>query len=267
MRSIRCGKGLGDSVYLQSVVRHIIKRDRQPLKVASDWPDVFLPLQGSVKVIPFTRNKIDITAHYITRKGFAETTVFRDCCINAGIKEQVELRLDWPPASGVLIERITASGKPVVCVQLPRAPMGRTDGFGNDLLPDCRRIQQIIDALKPHATLVQIGAGKPLFEFSGIDIDLANQTTVREMLDVASVSSGFVGYCSFILPIAESLHKPCLMVWSRRGLESKELFIRRVTPRKMIEHSSTQYIIDDCGEYEMGEALEAFLARIPAGTT
>lgn len=262
MRSIRGGKGLGDSLYLQSVVRHIIKCDRQPLKVASNYPDVFLPLGDKVKVIPFTRTGIDITAHYVNRKGFTETTVFRDCCISAGIKNYPELRLDWPQADNELVENIRKPGKPVVIVQMPRAPMARSDGMGMELLPDCKRIQQIIDAVKPYSTIVQVGAGESLFKFDGIDIDLANRTTVRELLDVSAAASGFIGYCSFILPLAESLHKPCMMVWSRRGLESKELFIRRVTPKKMIEHASTQYLIDDCGQYEMDEALNVFLRQI-----
>lgn len=259
MKSIRCGRGLGDSIYLQSVVRHLVQRDGQPLRVCSDWPDVFLPLGEMVKVVPFTRAGIDILAHYATRKRFSDTTQFRDCCINAGIVEQVELHLDWPAPSGHLIDEITASGLPVVCVQLPRAPMGRTDGFGLELLPDCRVIQKMIDAMRGVATIVQVGAGTPLFNFTGIDIDLANKTTVRELIDVAAIADGFLGYCSFILALAESLDKPTIMVWARAGLQSRELYIRQITPQKIIEKTSTRHVIDDCSEQEITEVLDGFL--------
>lgn len=259
MKSIRCGRGLGDSIYLQSVVRHLIQRDGQPLKVHSDWPDVFAPLGDMVKVVPFSRQNIDILAHYASRKG-SETTQFRDCCFNAGIHESVELRLDWPMATGPLIDRVLAPGKPVVCIQLPRAPMGRTDGFGAELLPDCRVIQRLIDQLHGRATVVQVGGGPPLYNFKGLDIDLANQTTVKELLDVASVASSFAGYCSFILALSESLGKPAVMVWARAGLASKDLYVRQITPQKIIEKQSlTKWVYDDCTEQQLTETADAIL--------
>ena len=258
MKAIRCGRGLGDSLYLQSVVRELIRRTGEKYRVASDWPDVFLPLGDKVEVIPFTRTGITILAHYASRKA-EKTTQFKDCCLNAGLDGVVELRLDWPEASGELVARLKAPGKPIVCVQLPRAPMGRTDGFGLEVLPDCRVIQKFIDRLKGKATIVQVGAGTPLFNLTGIDIDLANKTTVKELIDVASVADGFLGYCSFILALAESLHKPTIMVWSRKGLNSKDLYIRQITPDKIIEHRSTRYVIDDCGDYEIERAMDGFL--------
>ncbi len=259
MKSIRCGRGLGDSIYLQSVVRHLINRDGEPLKVRSDWPDVFAPLGDMVEVTPFTRLGVDILAHYATRKKIEGTTQFRDCCINAGIAEPVELRLDWAIRKTDLTDQLLSFGKPIVCIQLPRAPMGRTDGFGLELLPDCRVIQKIIDGLRGRATIVQVGAGTPLFDFVGIDIDLSNKTTVKELIDVAAIANGFAGYCSFILALAESLHKPTMMVWARAGLNSKDLYVRQITPKKIIEHATTRYVIDDCTHQELAKAMHGFL--------
>ncbi len=258
MKSIRCGRGLGDSIYLQSVVRHLINRDGQPLKVASDWPDVFTPLGDMVQVIPFTRINIDILAHYASRKRLA-TTQFRDCCLNAGIRGPIELKLDWAEAKTPLISHLKSYGKPLLLVSLPRAPMGRTDGFGAEVLPDCHLIQRIIDLLCEKYLIVQVGAGTPLFKFKNIDVDLANKTTVKDLLDAVSVCDGVLGYCSFILAAAESLNKPCLMVWSRKGLNSKDLYIRQITPQKIIEHKTTKYLIDDCTEQELLDAASTFL--------
>jgi ADP-heptose:LPS heptosyltransferase len=137
--------------------------------------------------------------------------------------------------------------------------MGRTDGFGAEILPDCRVMQKMIDRLKDRALIVQVGAGTPLYQFKGIEVDLANKTSVRELIDVGSICDGMLGYCSFILALAESLDKPAIMVWSRRGLQSKDLYIRQITPQKIIEKPSTKYVIDDCSEQEITEAIDGFL--------
>jgi hypothetical protein len=252
LKAIRCGRGLGDSIYLESVVRHLIEKTGERYKVASDWPDVFKPLGDMVEVVPFRRTNIHILAHYASRKKFPDTTQFRDCCINAGITEEVELRLDWPHSWSI--------DKPYLLVGLPRTPMGRTDGFGAELLPDCRVIQRVIDIYSGDYTIVQVGAGEPLYRFDGIDIDLANKTTVSELLDLFAGCSGVIGYVSFYLAAAEALHKPAFMVWSRAGLNSRDEYVRQIAPRKIIEYpNTTKYVIDDCTEQELEDAASTFL--------
>ncbi len=258
LKSIRCGRGLGDSLYLQSVVRHLV-RNGSRLRVKSDFPAVFLPLGDRVQVVPFDR-KVDILAHYSIRKGSTSTGQFQDCCIAAGIREPVEFRLDWKVTVSHLAQHVQKPGKPVLLVQLPRNPMGRTDGFGRELLPDCRKIQKVIDRAKATHTIVQIGAGDALFKFSGVDIDLANKTTVAEMIDVASVADRFLGYCSFLVPLAESFHKPALFVWSHRGLKAGHPYVRQITPQKVLQPTSG-YVMDDWSDDTIMEAADAFLVR------
>lgn len=242
MLSIRGGRGLGDSLYLQSIVRHLLEQGHQNIRVRSDYPDVFSQLP--VDVAPFSRN-VTVTAHYASRKGHLGTTQFEDACLSAGIREAIPLRLDWKVTNPALVEKIKAPGKPILVVQLPRSPMGRTDGFGAELLPDCRVIQKHLDALKETHTVVQVGAGASLFDFTGIDFDLANQTTVAEMIDVASVADRFLGYVSFLVPLAESFGKPALFVWSAKGMSSRSLYIRQITPRKVLQLKTSTYVLDD----------------------
>lgn len=256
-KRIRSGRGLGDALYLQAVARHLVNKG-QKLVACCDWPDVFRPLKGSVSVLPFTRERINILAHYSMRKIFKDTTQFRDCCLQAGITEKVELKLDWQPRNLELIQSLQRD-KPIVVVQLPRNPMNRTDGFGKELLPDCGVIQKVIDQLKERCTIVQIGSGTPLFKFQGVDIDLANKTTISDVLDVAYAADGFVGYCSFIVPLAESFDKPGLYVWSRKGLKSRESYISAITPKKILEKPISKSIIDDCPDTEILEATASFL--------
>lgn len=241
MKSIRGGSGLGDSIYLASVVRHLLGKG-EPLLVRSDWPAVFSQLP--VQVEPFTRAGIDVLGHYSSRKHLLGSTQFEDLCACAGITEPVDLRLDWKPSNLALIDRIRSPGKKVVVTMLPRSPMGRSDGFGAELLPNCKVIQTYIDSLGD-ATVVQVGAGQPLFAFRGIDVDLANQTTVSDLLDVASQADGFLGYVSFLVSLAESFDKPAMFVWSKRGLRAGSAYVRRITPQKVLHLESSRYVIDE----------------------
>jgi hypothetical protein len=260
--SIRAGSGLGDSLYLQSVARHLVETGHK-VEVCSNWRDVFDPLKGKIVLSGFRREYINRVAHYTGRKGNPTTDQFQDCCISAGITDPVDLRLDWEVRNKLLIETVRKSGKPVVLVQLPRSPMARTDGFGAELLPDCRVIQAAIDSLKGRAFVVQVGSGVPLFRFKGIDLDLANRTMVRDLIDLASQADGFLGYCSFIIPLAESFSKPALLVWSRRGLNStapRGDFIRAITPQKVLHRKeSSKFIIDDCAQDDVTRAAHELL--------
>lgn len=258
MRSIRSGKGLGDSLYLQSVVRYFVAKGER-LRVHSEWPDVFRPLGDAVEVVPFSRDGIRTLAHYTMRKGVTGTTQFQDCCRSAGITEPVELKLDWPQPDTHLTRGLLAHGLPIVLVQLPRAPMGRIDGFGQELLPDCRAIQRAIDRLKGRALLVQVGAGTPLFRFKGLDFDMANSTTIEQLLDLGAISSGVVGYVSFLLPMAESLGKRALLIWSRRGLTSQTPFIRQITPEKVIHRKDLASVVFDALDDDVEGQADAFL--------
>lgn len=253
MKTIRGGNGLGDSLYVQSVARHLIKQGDK-LEVCTSWPDVFRPLD--VTIAKFRRARVDIVAHYVQRKQIRETTQFEDCCIQAGISEPVELRLDWQP-----VKDLVQSRKPVIVIGLPRLPMGRKDGYGRDLLPDCAVIQRTIDVLKGKAFLVQVGSGEPLYKFSGLDLDLANKTTVCDLLDIAYGADGFLGYCSFLIPLAESFDKPLLTVWSSTGLKSSVNFIRTVKPHKLLHKSTSRFVMDNCADSELVVAADELLEQ------
>lgn len=256
MISVRAGSGLGDAIYLQSIARHLVERGEK-VEVCSDWPEVFRYLP--VHVAPFRRFPVDRNAHYSMRRHVKDTTQFQDCCIQAGLPKSIDLRLDWEPVRPGLVETLQKVGKPIVCVQLPRAPFGRKDGFGMELLPDLRAIQRAIDALKDEAFIVQLGAGEALHNFQGIDLDLSGKTTVSDLIDVAWSASAFLGYCSFFIPLAESLNKPALIVWSRKGLSSPHQVVRQINPGKIPHKLSTRSVFDDCSNNEIIQALHATL--------
>ena len=261
MISIRGGSGLGDSLYLQAIARHLVLRGER-VEACSDWPDVFRPLGEGVRIAPFRRAAVQLVAHYSMRRHVAGTDQFTDCCVQAGLAG-VELRLDWRVGDRALVDALLADGRPVVLVQMPREPMARGDGYAMELLPDCGRLQQAIDRLRGRALLVQVGKGEPLFRLDGIDVDLANRTSVAGLLDLASVAAGFVGFCSFMAPLAESFSAPALFLWSRRGLESRVELIRRLTPAKVLHRPATsRAVIDDCSDADLTRAVDALADAI-----
>lgn len=267
LTTIRGGRGIGDALYLQSIVRHLTENGRR-LQVCTDWPDIFRPLGETVSLQPFRRSDVEMVSHYTTRKTVGGTDQFQDCCINAGVLVAVDLRLDWKTVNpSVLCEIRNPQQLPIVVVQMPREPFGRSDGYGLDLLPDFRRIQDAIEVLSGRALLIQVGAGKPLFKFEGIDLDLSNRTSVCDLLDIASLASGFLGYCSFIVPLAESFSKPALLVWSRRGLQSRNEYIRTITTKKILHRASSRAVVDDCTDTEMVQAVDALLEQTGSSRT
>jgi hypothetical protein len=259
--SIRCGSGLGDAIYLQSVARHYVEHGYD-VEVCSAWKDVFIPLNGKVTVSPFRRTMITRLAHYSSRRGEYGTTQWQDCCINARIPMETDLRIDWTPLNVDLISRLQGFGKPIVAVQMPRAPFARTDGFGVEFLPDCTVMQRAINCIGRRALLVQIGNGEPFHKFTGIDVDLANKTTVSDVLDIGFAAHGFFGYCSFLVPLAESFSKPLQLIWSKRGLESKHLVVRQMTPQKILHRPSSRAIVDDCSQTMLSGAIDEFCEQV-----
>lgn len=253
MRSIRAGRGLGDAIYLQSIVRHLTAGGER-LEVCTDWPDLFRVFGDCAILSPFRRTDVDLVAHYTIRKGVAGTDQFKDCCLAVGIGKDIEFRLEWKARPAPLRNAC----RPVILVHLIREPFARDDGYGLDLLPDGRRLQEAIDRLREHgAFLVQVGKGAPLHALHGFDLDLVGQTSVPTLLDLASRADGFLGYCSFFAPLAEALGRPALFIWSRKGLNSRQEYIRQIVPAKILRLPSSLWCVDDCSDAVLSGAVDA----------
>jgi hypothetical protein len=242
LESIRSGRGLGDSLYLQSVVRVLLSQGRE-LTVSSDYPEVFRHLP--VKVIPFTRNNIDLIAHYTDRKGFKETKQFNDACLRVGIKTKEEIKLDWKVQKPEKYEDIisAAGNRPIALVMSPRNPMARDDGFGSELLPRQKDYQRLIDSY-PNCFKIQIGRGKLTYKLTNIDLDLVDKTSIEELIDLAYLCSGGLGFCSFIIPLMESFKKPSVIMWTEKTLKSSTSFINTITPTKILYNDNSHFIMD-----------------------
>lgn len=268
MKSVRGGRGLGDAIYVHGVLRHLLAHHDR-LTVCTDYPDVYQLLCERVRCEPFRRRPVDIIAHYAGNRAIPGTSQFDDCCISAGLPSGLEFKVDWRLRNTELVVRLNAlaRGRPIIVVQMPRAPFARTDGYGIEFLPDVDTIQRAIDAIGGRAFLVQIGMGRaerfdgkrmvPFEGYRGIDLDLSNKTSVADVMDVGFAAAGFLGQCSFIIPLAEGFAKPALIVWSRRGQKSPHEVIRQMTPQKILHRATSRWVIDNCGESELRASIDA----------
>ena len=256
--SMRAGSGLGDTLYLQGVARYFVEKGvTVEVCARPEYWDVFKFL--NVKTSNFRRSPITHCAHYTPRKGSVGTNQWQDCCIGAGIRGKYEFKLDWKPTNKELCFQIKNLPGPRIAVGLPRVPLGRSDGVGAELLPNCKRIQQVIDAYKDKVSFILVGEGKPLYTFSGIHLDLSNKTTVSDLIDAAWCVDGFLAYVSYIVPLAESLYKPAFFVWSRAGLNAPMEFFRQVTPEKILSRPTSRAVIDDCSDDELFKGAKLFM--------
>jgi hypothetical protein len=258
VRRIRAGSGLGDSIYLQSIARHLVGLGWQ-LRVCTSYPDVFpLPVQ----LAPFTRFDIDHRFHYLEGLDNTATNQFEDMCRGpTGMPglSKVELRLDWQVRNSKLVERVqqVAGDRPILIVHAGREPMDRKDHFGSDLLPQASAVARALTVVRERYFAVAVGQGPRLYE-PQVDLDLHNQTSVADLIDLVSISARALCQISFMLPLAESLGKPLLCVFAERGLVSRNPHLRKLTPAKVLCKPATDWQITDNDTLNNREMTLAF---------
>ena len=253
-KRIRGGSGLGDSLYVRAVADHFVRAGEEVI-VRSNFPDVFTG--AGVKVEPFSRDGCNVVAHYSARKAATETNQWQDVCISAGVPG-LALSFRWAVRNVSVARDIQAAakGKPIVMINGGRWPMGRSDGYAREMLPKREAFASALAALGGCFT-VEIGSGEELYPLVA-DLDMTNCTSVSDLIDIAAISSGMVGQCSFLIPLAEALDKPLLCVWASAGFRSETLFIRQCTPEKLLSKSSSRWVMDDWDDDRIKEAARAF---------
>ncbi len=258
MKIIRGGSGLGDSLYVRPIAEHFVRAGHQ-VTVKSNFPEVFAG--AGVQIEPFTRVGTNVLAHYSSRKKYAETTQWQDVAINAGIPG-LPLSINWEIKNRPLIRRIKekADHRRIVMVNGGRPPMGRTDGYGNEMLPARAAFEAVLVSLKDCFT-VEVGKGPEVYPLV-TDFDLSERTSPADLLDIASVASGLIGQCSFMIPLAEALDKPLLVVWAAAGLKSGTEFIRLCRPEKILSKPSSRWVMDDWSAEQILDVAHSFMEPV-----
>lgn len=254
---IRGGAGLGDAIYIRPIAEHFV-RAGEKVTVCSGYPEVFLGSGAAVE--PFDRFNIQVLAHYVNGKRDTTTNQWQDICKSAGVS--VPLRFNWQVRNPQLLEAIKtdAAGRPLILVHGGRTPMGRTDGFGAELLPKRDAFTAALAALKG-CFLVRVGKGADLYPLP-VDVDMNGGTSVSDLLDMATICAGVVGQCSFAIPLAEVFDKPLLVVWAAHGMQSNmHPYIRAITPQKVLSKPTSRFVVDDWPVEKIHEAARTFRDR------
>lgn len=239
---IRGGSGIGDSLYVRGVVEWLLQNKKGSYTVRTDYPDLFRGLD--VEFTPFGRQNVDILAHYSKRKA-QHTNQWEDVCIESGIPYH-PLSFSWKTKKYF--------DEPYVLIASPRIPMGRNDGFGEEILPDMEVFQDTVKKIKLKRILI---GEKPLFPIE-CDLDLTGKTSLHDLMDLGNGASGLVGQCSFIIPLGEGFDKPVLVVWSHRVFNSDHYYVQRINPRKILSGRKSTYLYDDWDEPKREEVIQAF---------
>lgn len=253
---IRSGRGLGDALYLQAIVRHLVARGER-LEVCTDYPELYR-FGDRVRFAPFSR-QVRYTAHYMQAKHDERTHQFADMCRSAGIRRQVALKLDWTVQNPALIERVrdAAGSRPILLVHGGREAFGRADGYGLELLPDAAVFNGTVAALRRDFFTVYVGRGARLYDVP-VDLDLHDATGVTDTIDLGLISDACVAQCSFVIPLAESFDKPLLIVFAAKGMASAKPAVRTITPKKVLSKPSSTYVIDNWEPARLDAAVREF---------
>lgn len=238
--------GFGDSIYLRAVAEHLGKNH----VYLTNYPEIF----DGFSVERFSK-RADLNVSYVPFKGRPETTQWNDTCDAAGMSRGAEFSFPWTVKNHDLVESLKARGR-ILYVHLPRPPMNNHTGRTMDLVPDYNVMQKCIDWLRGRGFVaVQIGKGDRLFNLD-IDIDLSDQTSVSDVVDIASVSTAFIGQCSFMTPLSEVFNGPSLTVFARSGLNSANPFFSQITPAKVLSKPTSIHIVDDWDNGSIYSSLE-----------
>jgi hypothetical protein len=227
---------------------------RAHIVVLTNFQDVFAG--SGLMLEPHSKIMYDILAHYTACRPNAFTTQWCDICRTAGVPDELELSFPWAIQNQRLVSRLRAlaQGKPIVMLNGGRPPMGRTDGYSDDMLPNRWAFDTVLSMLSD-CFVVKVGKGIELYKL-GCDLDLSNETTSADLLDVAMVSAALVGQCSYMVPLAECFDKPFLGVWAEKGLRSATPFIRQCTPQKILSKPATdRYIVDNWPVQAIADAV------------
>lgn len=254
---IRGGAGLGDAIYIRPIAEYFV-RAGNAVTVCSGFSEVFTG--SGADVSPFDRFNIDVLAHYVVGKGDPTTNQWQDVCRSAGV--ETHLSFSWQVKNTELVNtlRENAAGRPLVLVSGGRTPMGRSDGFGKELMPDRKGFDAVLAELDCYT--VRIGKGPTLYQLD-VDIDLNGTTSVSDLLDLGVSCDGVVGQCSFVIPLAEVFDKHLLAIWAAHGMQSNmHPYIKRITPHKVLSKKTSTFVIDAWDAKEISRMGNRFMRKL-----
>jgi hypothetical protein len=240
---IRGASGLGDAVYLYPIV----KRYRNlwcDITVLTSYPEIFQGL--NIKTKPFDcKAKVDIDCNYCARKHETGTSQFQDMLILAELGHvdiPFEIHNNWPVPDKVKL--LKERSVKICLVKSAYLPMNLQSGQVADMIPDYGKMQMLIDKYKDEYKMILVGKGHQPHRFKGIYISEQDRTTVSELLGLILISDMIIAQQGFMTAFAEALDKKIIVMFSWKGLQSKNPFFKSITPEKVCTKPTTEWVTD-----------------------
>lgn len=235
---INAPRGLGDAIYLRAVVLHLIGKGEK-VKVYTLWPDVFrdLPIEvGDVNAIPDFDNLHHVTAClYCQAPAIQLLDKFTLACLQAGIAEPVEFKIDWRCRNTKLVDdvRSRAGGRPIMVYQPLKKAKNALQKMAR---PDAGPVHRFVANSADH---FRVKVGHPAFTDDspelGCELDLYGKLSVGDVFDVVSGCDTVFGESCFVPVLAEAMDKPLVCMFARRAMESKNKALRGASPARLFK--------------------------------
>ena len=233
---LKCASGLGDSIYIYPVLKEYLKKyDSRDITIMTNYPEIFQDL--GVKTIRHTKDWASHKISYCPRKYDTSTTQFQDVLMASRLPTDIKLNIPWKVKEPDYINKLYQKMKipfNYLVVAAPYVPFGRCDGFGKELTIKYQYLDDILRQLKKDYFVIQVGSEDSVYQLKNIDLNLCRKTTITQLMDLTSQASFVVGQVGHMIPIAEALNIPGMIVFSKNGLDCPNKFISSITPQKII---------------------------------
>lgn len=234
-------KGLGDAVYLRAVARHLVLRGHR-VEVATPWPGIFDDLPVFVRRHSEGSGEFRHVAMCSCRIAHVQAMDhFTNACRRAGIDEQVDLEIGWRVRNTALVERVKrrAGDRPILIYQPIK--IARND--------DQRALRPSPDALygEIDPEMFRVKLGHPSFvndcPEAPCDLSLFGETSATDLFDLATVADRIVSEVCYLIPLAQALRKPLTAVFSKKAMESPNIRISMLNPRRLLHRPELARVV------------------------
>lgn len=250
-------KGLGDAIYLRAVAEHLLSQGKQ-LKLWTRWRDIFSDLPVDIatdKEMADLENKKDKPEHHKLNAVTAclhcrvpyimGLDKFTLACLQAGIEEPIELKINWHTADYNLISTIKekANGKPIMVYQPLRK--GRTPD-DEVMRPKQEAFTAFINS-KTDYFKIKLGHFDYLNDSRNLacDLNFIDKTTPAEALDIVSIADLVVGENCYLPIVAQAMDRKFVLMMARAAAQSERPKVHGVLPHRMVQKPHLGKVIWD----------------------
>jgi hypothetical protein len=242
-------RGLGDALLVRAVALEWLARGEQ-VTVYTLWPMIFEDLPITIKGQPERTGDEDIShciaCFHCRRPEVVPLDMFTRICHQAGLFEPVELRIDWKPTNAKIRDRVLrkANGRKVLIYQPPKIATGGEQALYN---PPADVFHRWLEERGDYYR-IKVGHKSAAHELphAPCELNLFNLTTIKDVLDLATVGDLFFSQVCYLPTLAECLDKPSVTMFTRRQLEAKAARVRNLNPETFLHkrHLSEVVYVD-----------------------